>query len=269
MTPIETGPSPRAEAAPGVLVVQTVSAPHKPRRRPGRRPGREAEPPEALPLTRFTVVRAERPFSDESEATRWMRETVKDSEALEAALAEACRVINRALHALAASDQDPYVPQLSPAKAVAARIGHGEGPELAEGNFTEALPVPTARPERRRHVRIERQERVAAILSGRERAAVCETFVLRARADLDAGRIREGVFCLATAVENMVLELNGDLKDPAHEAELARLAGARGELEGLVASARRGIPSRAESERAEELLTLCERVLRRRRLMRG
>lgn len=253
-----------------MLVFQSLAVPHKPRRRPGRRPGREAEAPASVPVTRVTAVFSDQPFATEDEARRWMRESADDPEARAATLARAVRLINRALHARAVGGQDPYVPQVSPAQAVAARLGHGLGPELAEGNFGEAVAVPTAQPARRR--RRDQglpQDRIAALLSGRERADVCETFLLRARIDLDAGRDREAALGLAIAVESMLVELEGALSDAAHETDLSLLGSRRGDLARIARQARHGALDRADLELCHDLLGLGERILRRRRLLRG
>lgn len=241
--------------------------PHKPRRRPGRRAGREAEQPEAVPLTRVTVVLSDRPFENQERAARWMKQRANDAAARAGLLARAAAVVNRALHALAVSKQDPYVPQLSPAQALAARIGHGLGPELAEGNFTEALPIPTDSPSRRRRIdEVAPQERLAAILGGREQPNCCETFLLRARVDFDAGRLREATLGLAAAVDSMLLELGGERTAPGQESDLSLLSAQRADLVVLADAARLGPLEPAAAARVDDLLALCERILRRRRL---
>lgn len=251
-------------------MVQGLSVPHKPRRRPGRRPGTAATQPEHLALSRLTVIFSDRPFATENLAERWMRKTVKEPEAFAEALADASRLVNKALHAHSISTQNPYIPQLSPSEAVAARIGHGLGHELAEGNFSQATELPTAPPSRRRRQdQVAPQERVAAILGGRENANACETFVLRARLDFDAGRYREATLGLSVAVETMLIEMDGALTDPAHVSDLSLLSAQQGDLNQLSQTARIGPLDRAMIERTDDLIALCERVLRRRRLLRG
>lgn len=253
-----------------VLVVQMPVAPQKPRRRPGRRPGKEAELPAELPLSRVTAVFADRRFGDESEAQTWMRDTAGDEERLAETLAEAAGMLNRALHALAVASGDPYIPERHPAHAIAARIGHGMGPELAEGRFSEALPVPVARPRRRRRTDgVEPQARMAAILGGRELPDICETFLLRARTDLEAGRTREAAVGLALSLDLIIGELSGALADPAHELDLDLVRSHRADLETVARNARSRRLSVAEGERVADMLAVCERILRRRRLLRG
>ena len=53
------------------------------------------------------------------------------------------------------------------------------------------------------------EERFAALLGGREQALACEELVLRARADLDAGREREAALEARVALEALLAELPG------------------------------------------------------------
>ena len=108
------------------------------------------------------------------------------------------------------------------------------------------------------------------MLGGRERLDACETLLLRARADLDAGRRREAALQLRVGLEALLVELEGALADPGHErghgdAERAPRRGRRGGQRGPAAAS--STPSRRSSVR--ELLEICERVLRRRRVLRG
>ena len=50
------------------------------------------------------------------------------------------------------------------------------------------------------------------MLGGRERVDVCETLLLRARADLDAGREREAALQLRVGLEALLAELKGGLR---------------------------------------------------------
>ena len=58
---------------------------------------------------------------------------------------------------------------------------------------------------------------MAAVLGGREQVDVCETLLLRARADLDAGREREAALQLRVGLEALLVELKGAVADPGHE----------------------------------------------------
>ena len=65
------------------------------------------------------------------------------------------------------------------------------------------------------------EERYAAILGGRDRGLAGEELVLRARMDLDAGRVREAALQARVALEALLVEL------PSGGAE-QNLAGDRG-----------------------------------------
>lgn len=226
--------------------------------------------PAQLPFSRVTAVFADRRFESESEAASWMRATAANEDRLAEALIEAAGLLNRALHAMAVAAANPYLAERRPSQAVAARIGHGLGPELAEGRFTESLPVPVRRHRRRRRTdEVEPQSRMAAILGGRELPDICETFLLRARADFNGERFREAAIGLAVALDLLLAELSGALSDPAHELDLDLLRSHRSDLETVAQTARSGPLGAAGAERVGDLLAVCERILRRRRLLRG
>jgi hypothetical protein len=257
-----------------VLVVETVAAPPAPRRR--RRRSRQVEPgaePPSLPLTRVTAVRAQAPFESAADAGRWLEETVAAEDSTDAVLADGIGLLNRALHAHAAASADPLGAELSAKRAAAVRIGHGSGKEVATGRFSTAHEVDARTTSgSRRHQRDEElrpQERLAAVLGGREHVDPCETLILRARADLDAGRQREAALQLRIALEAMLVELDGALADPGHEKDMAELQERRGEA-GKAANLALKNELNADREReVRELAEICERVLRRRRVLRG
>jgi len=81
-------------------------------------------------------------------------------------------------------------------------------------------------------------ERFAAIVGGRQQALACEALVLRARADLDAGRPREAALQARVALEALLAELPGtDLADQRGPVGEAANAALRGELSDAAASA--------------------------------
>lgn len=256
-----------------VLVIETLGAP-PPARRRGR--AKQAEPgdePESLPLTRVTAVRAQEPFESAVDAQDWLGETLSSEDSIEAAFAEGIGLLNRALHAQTVASADSLGAELSATTATVARIGHGSGKEVAEGRFTEARAVEprTAAGSRRkrRDEELRPQERLAAILGGRERADTCEILILRARADLDASRYREAALQLRVALEAMLVELAGALTDPDHERDMAELSERRTEAGAAANAALRGELDVEQEHQVIELVELCERVLRRRRVLRG
>lgn len=264
----------REEDGERVLVVETVGAPPPPRRR--RRRPKDSGPatdPAPLPLTRVTAIRAQEPFGSAADADVWLEAAVASEDSIDAALAAGIGLLNRALHAHAAASADPLGAELDAERAAAVRVGHGSGKEVADGRFAAAREVDArasaVSPRRRRDEELRPQERLAAILGGRESVDACETLTLRARADLDAGRQREAALQLRVALEVMLVELDGALADPGHKADMAELHERRGEAGGA-ANAALGGKLDAEQERAvTELTEICERILRRRRVLRG
>jgi hypothetical protein len=245
-----------------VLVLQRIGAPALAERR--RRLGRPvpADPePAPLALTRATVIRAASPFEDQAQAARWLDEACEAEDAAEALATEAIAILNRALHAQAVAAADPYGRQLTPERAERVLLGYGSGEETADGRFTDARQVdlaPRAGSRRRkREEELRPQERVAAVLRGREQLDACETLLLRARADLDAGRTREAALQLRVGVEALLAELDGAVGDPGHEQDMAILREWQAE-----------VPSGATIAAIEETLGIGERVLRRRRVLR-
>jgi hypothetical protein len=257
-----------------VLVVETIGAPPSRGRR--RRRPKAAEPgaePAPLPLTRVMAVRAKEPFASTADAGRWLGETLGAEGSLDAALVAAIGLLNRALHAYAAAGANPRDGALSAERAVTVRVGYGSGEEVAAGRFTSAqeIDVRTMAGSRRRQrdEELRPQERLAAVLGGRERIDACETLVLRARADLDASRFREAALQLRVGVEAMLVELDGALADPGHEKDMAELQERRREAgEAANEALHRSLDVEHERQ-VRELTEICERVLRRRRVLRG
>lgn len=255
-----------------VLVVETLGAPPPTGRR--RRKPREAQVddlPAELPLARVTVVRAFEPLEDERSARSWLVATTDEEEAMGQLLEEGVDDLNLVLHAQAVAGGDPHPQAVAPDRSVAVRIGFGAGEQLADGLFTEAKQVdPGLRPSSRRRQRDEElqpQQRLAAVLGGRERLDACETLLLRARADLDAGRDREAALQLRVGLEALLVELRSALADPGHEEDMASLNERRHKAGDLANVALQGDLPPAQLQSLGELLSICERVLRRRRVL--
>jgi hypothetical protein len=258
-----------------VLVIETLGAPPAPRRR--RRRPRDVDgdaTPETLPLARTTVVLASERFASANEASDWLQGAVATEEAIDSLVDEAIDLINRALHAHGVASGDPHLQALTPRLAVATRLGYGSGEEVADSSFSAAheVDVRTGGSATRRQQRAEElrpQERLAAVLGGRERFDACETLVLRARADLDAGRTREAALQLRVGLEALLAELKGALDDPGHEEDMATLGSRRHEAGELANLALGGDLNAEQAQSVGELVETCERVLRRRRVLRG
>jgi hypothetical protein len=257
-----------------VLIVETLAAPAPPLRR--RRRPRHAEagaPPATLPLARVTAVRAHQPFDSEDDAARWLERVSGSEDEGDAVIAEGIALLNRALHAHATASTDPRAAELSPERAVKVRIGHGSGDEVASGNFAAAREVDVwatgTSARRRRAESLNPQQRVAAVLGGRERIDACETLLLRARADLDAGRNREAALQLRVGLEALLAELPAAVPDPGHDTDMETLNERRGEAGEAANAALRGELDAAAARNVGELVEICERVLRRRRVLHG
>jgi len=107
------------------------------------------------------------------------------------------------------------------------------------------------------------------MLGGRESADACETLLLRARADLDAGRDREAALQLRVALEALLAELKRALADPGHEEDMGILSERRSEAGSAANAALQGELTAEQRQQVEELTAISERVLRRRRVLRG
>lgn len=255
-------------------MIQTLGAPRPPSRR--RRRARAADPaadPKPLPLARATAIRAFAPFEAPERAEAWLEGATEAEDTADVLVTEGIALLNRALHAQAVAAADPHAHELTPERAVAVRIGYGSGEQTADGLYTTAREVDVwasgASRRRRRQEDLSPQERVAAVLGGRERVDVCETLLLRARADLDAGREREAALQLRVGVEALLAELRGALADPGHEEDLGTLQERRHEVGEAANQALEGDLDADRATAVGELLAIAERVLRRRRVLRG
>lgn len=209
----------REDGSEQVLIVEAIGAP-RPSRRARRRP-RPVAPAEAeaVPLTRVTVAGAER-FEDRSAARRWLEATVSEAERRGAVVRSATVLLNRALAALRAEARDPLIQELGATRALAVRIGFGQGDELADGRWTEARELPP--PHRGRREDVDPQSRVAAVLGGRDEVHPAETLLQRARLDIQQGRPREAALGLRAAADALAQfdgPRNDDLRAQLAEAE--------------------------------------------------
>ena len=242
-----------------MLVLRTLGAPER-RRLRGRRPHAvEDSEPEPVPTARATIVRA-RGFGSSADADSWLSRMRTEPETAAAELEWGIHLLNRARHAQRTAAADPYLGDVSAGQALVTRLGYGSGEAVAEGRFAAALQLPAAGTRRARRSMESPDERFAAILGGRERPLVAEELVLRARADLDAGRMREAALEARTALAALLAE-----HEPAPEDDL------RAHEEGLDRAATAALLGDLDQASVEEVaaaVALMERSLRRRRLMR-
>jgi len=223
-----------------VVVIGDLEAPR--RRRLGRRRPRRAEPgagPAPVEVTRATVITTD-PLR-EGGAEAWLEQAVRDRDGTVGA---ALSLLNRTIqgHRLAAAD--PYVGEVGPHQALATRIGYGSGEQVADGAWEAARELPPPSPSR--SLLLTPQQRLAALLSGRDVALACEVLALRARQDLDQGRAREAALQLAAALDAALAELEGWRgSDPVAR----RLDELHGHREAVTAAAAAALQGGLEPER--------------------
>lgn len=250
-----------------VLVVQVAGAPPPPRRRFGRarpKPPSDESGTAQVPLTTLTAIRAQ-PLGGAAEAVAWLERLRNDEEARDGELAAALHLINRAVHAHRAAVLDPALADVTAERALAIRIGYGEGEPLADGRFTQAIELPLGSKPRRGEA-LRPQERLAAVLGGREGVAACELLLIRARADLDAGRARECALQLRVGLEALLAERDA-FAAPGQDEDLAALDARRSVTGEAANEALRGPLGEMRLAEVTETLRLCERVMRRKRAL--
>jgi len=211
-------------------VLRTLGAPERRRRDRKGRDLTEGAEPEPVPITRASLIRAE-PFGSGEDASAWLDSLRADADLAAAELEHAAGLLNHVLHSHRVAAADPYARDVSPDAALVVRIGYGAGEQAADGRFERAWEPPRERPRRARRSMEAPDERFALLLGGRERALACEELVLRARADLDAGRFREGALEARVALEALLAELGpGPSSDDRGTVGDAANAALRGEL---------------------------------------
>ena len=245
-----------------VVVIGELAAPA---RRAGlgarrRRRARAAAPGSGLDeveITRATVIATDPIEADRAHA--WLEAAVREREAT---VGEALRLLNRAIHGHRLAALDPYVAEVSEAQALATRIGYGSGEQVADGDWEEARELPP--PREKRSLLLAPQQRLAALLSGRDVALACEDLALRARLDLDQGREREAALSLRAALEAALAELEGWRATPAIARRLDELAGHREAVEAAAAAALQGGLMPEQTAAVEAALGRLEAALRAR-----
>jgi hypothetical protein len=225
------------------------------RRRP--RPVPPCPPPAPVATARATLIRA-RPFDDAGQAERWLEAVDAEAEA-----AAALAVLNRVLHLHRTATADPAIREVARDQALAVRVGIGAGDQVADGRFARALQLPSAR-QRRRGAALRPEERLAALLAGRDVPLASEELALRARADVAAGREREAALQLRVALAAALGELapwtpRGDLA-----ARLDELRALRAGVEAAAETALQGGLDDAARATVDHALERLEAALRAR-----
>jgi hypothetical protein len=225
-----------------VIVLGTIGAPQ--RRMFGRpsRKGKVVDSAEggSVPVARATLIHASA-LSSSDEGESWLDRLRDDPGALDAEVDAALLELNAVLRAHRAAVADPYVREVRRSVANVVRVGFGSGDLVADGKFASAYELPDeARRRGRAADTMGALERLAAVLSGNEEIGVAEELVLRARIDLDAGRLREAALQARIALEAMLA--SGYEAAPAlaeHRAAVGEAANTalHGELDGELAEA--------------------------------
>jgi hypothetical protein len=247
---------------PLVLVVETYGAPYPTRRRMRKAKAQAADAggQTQVPVTRLMVVVASE-IEDDPEA--WLERVRKDETQRDDLVERGLACIRRAVAARRITATDPAIADPTAESMLAIRIGFGEGDELVERQWEQAIEVPRDAKRASRSEALRPQERMAALLGLRDTPLACEELVLRARADLSANRGREAALQLRVALEALLAERER-LTGHGQEADLAALDKRRKATGEAANEALQGPPSADRASEVEQTLAICERVLRRR-----
>jgi hypothetical protein len=225
-----------------------------------RRPAPPEPEPTPVVTARATLVDPVS-VSAERQAKAWLSDLDGEREIQAAAV-----VLNRVLHFHRIAAADPYVHEIAPDQALVIRAGWGEGEQVADGLWLHARELPWRGPAGVRRKRIgdraaalRPQERLAELLGGRGATLLCEDLVLRARLDLDNGRVAHAAIELRAAYAAALTELPTERREDLaiRIAELDKLRSGVDE-QARVAFARLGeqesdaSPAASSTERRDE-----------------
>jgi hypothetical protein len=253
------------EAPEYVFVLRTLGAPERRLLASRRRPARDVAPeppPEPVVTSRATLVDTDA-LDDHAAAENWLREADMD------ALADdAIARLNRILHAHRVATADPYAREVGRDQALATRIGFGAGDSVADGRWERARELTQTGRDgigaRAQQSVLRPQERVAAVLAGREALLACEELALRARSDVDAQRYREAALQLRAAFEAALAELEPWRERPSLPERLAELRERRDDVAAAADAALQGGLDPEHIETVRSVLGRVEAALRAR-----
>jgi hypothetical protein len=229
------------EAPAHILVLRTLGAPE--RRLALRRGARAAPsdpPPTPVQTSRATLV-----DTTALEGREAAEQRLRDAD-VDALAGEALARLNRVLHAHRVAVADAHVREVAREQALVVRVGYGDGERVADGRWDSARELPavgtrgSGRGARGRSAALRPQERLAAVLAGRDAVLAGEELTLRARSDLDAGRMREAALQLRVAFEATLAELEPWRDMPGLDERLHDLRGHRDEVAAAANAALRG-----------------------------
>ena len=201
-----------------VVVLGTLGAPRRAaagrssiglpgaRSRRARRPRDTTPDPAPVTTARATIIDPVS-VSAERQAQAWLAEIDAERETRAAGA-----VLNRVLFAHRIASADPHTHEISPAQALVIRAGWGEGEQVADGRWMHAreLPWTPSSRARRRVSALRPQERLAELLGARGEELLCEELALRARLDLDHGRLPHAAIELDGALTAALSELGSE-----------------------------------------------------------
>ncbi len=241
-----------------ILVVATLGATRRGRRHRARRTAEPAPAPTPVPTGRATVISVAEPFGAKADGHRWLRAAGEEQ------LAADLSTLNRALHAFRLIAADPHVHPIARTRVLVARIGFGDGEQVADGRWSAAVELMPPVARTRRSTAVEPQALLAAALRGREPALACAELALRARLDLDAGRDRLAALELRAALDAALTELPEDRAAGALEARLQDLLRRRDVVAELAERALAGELGDSDREAIAVTLGRLEAALRAR-----
>jgi hypothetical protein len=245
-----------------VVVIAGLEAPR--RRRVSSRRAVRAEAgaaPPAAEVTRATVISTDPLPDDDHSAREWLA-AVAGERALQT-VADALRLLNLTVYGHRLAAADPYVAEVGSHQAIAVRVGYGSGDQVADGRWEAANELPPADHKGKR-LASSPQERLGALLSGRDVALACEELALRARLDLDQGRGRQAALQARVALETAIAELESWRASGAIAVRIDELGDHVEPLEAAAAAALRGGLQPAELAAVENALGRLEAALRAR-----
>jgi hypothetical protein len=235
-----------------VVVLSTIGAERRGMLGRRSRTRRTDSEPASVPVARATVVDPV-PLALETQASAWLAQLDPEHEAQAAA-----SVLNRVIYAHRIAGASPHIHEVSPVQALVVRAGFGLGEQVADGLWSDARELVLSRRRTGKRATVLRpQERLALLLSGRGSALLCEELTLRARLDLDQGRLELAAIELdrayAAALRELPREQRPDLR--------ARLEELRELSAGVAASAQADPP---EEKLVRHALERLEATLRAR-----
>ena len=213
-----------------------------------------------MPVTRLTVVEASEIAGD---ADAWLERVRKDEDSRDALVDRALACVTKAVASQRVAAVDGSLADPALEAAVVVRVGFGDGDELVEGRWDEAIELPREARRRTRGEAIRPQERMAAYLGGRDTPLACEELLIRARADVEGGRGREAALQLRVGLEAL-LAARESFSQASQADDLAALDERRSITGGAANDALKGELSAERATEVAETLRICERVLRRR-----